>query len=136
MSSDGGDNWTEVRPAGLDQSFYYNSCDVSPDGQYMILSQYGGRVYVSRDGGANWVEVQPKGNVDASWTCCRAAAVGIMMCSDTAAPEIWSTHDAGITWQSGTSTAMGGWNNSDLSRDGQRFIMAAGPAGRAFRGTL
>jgi len=62
-STDGGANWTAINgnlPVGL--AFGRCSVSASPDENYVLFAEFGGRVFESDDTGATWTEFAGSGN--------------------------------------------------------------------------
>lgn len=75
-STDAGDNFSVIT-TGIDTTgLLWESAWLSPDGQHIMLTTYGGRIYLSVDGGQTWEEEQPAGNQSGNWGYVSGAADG------------------------------------------------------------
>src|SRR5690606_26190149 len=101
-STDTGDTWTEVQPAGNSDK-YWGTADVSRGGQNMLagnntINASEGRLYRSTDGGDTWNEVQPAGDADKSWRLSVQSNNGQVMLAAVNGERIYRSTDTGDTW--------------------------------------
>ncbi len=121
-SSDSGANWTERRPAGDVNRYWF--VDVDADGSNIIAASENGRLYTSSDSGANWTERQPAGNANKSWTDVASDDDGSHLIAIVGGGRMYTSSDSGANW---TERQPGGdadldWNRVDSDSDGSHLI--------------
>jgi len=75
ISSDLGDNWSEVQPGG-DYDYAWYDCDIADNGETMVVVasdgySTGGPIYTSVNYGETWAKEEPEGNYPRIWSSCR-----------------------------------------------------------------
>jgi len=70
VSSDLGDNWSEVQPGG-DYDYYWYDCVIADDGETMVAIVANVPIYTSVNYGESWAKEEPEGNFPKYWSACR-----------------------------------------------------------------
>lgn len=122
LSTDSGATWSTLTVAGFTNGF--SSCDMSEDGQTLVVTRSTNRVYLSTDGGAAWAEVAsaytgaPMGK-----PCVSKDGNTILLRADSSYARV--SRNRGVTWTVitsivPTSTTIG----RALSADGKWALLA------------
>ncbi len=123
ISTDGGDTWSTVEPAGTGINKVWLSTAISPDGQKMAVAAQDDFLYMSENGGSSWSKRQPAGTgVTKTWSAIALSsdASKIIACSDIAC----ISGDHGATWSNtGISAANG---RVSMTPDGSKIVLSGG----------
>lgn len=124
-STDGGSNWSEIRPAG-DSNHDWATTSMSSDGQIMLAGMRNiGRLYKSTSGGEGWSEVMPAGDTDQSWGSSSMSSNGQIMVAGVYNGRLYLSTNAGSNWSEIQPAGDGdqAWLSVGMSSDGRVILV-------------
>ncbi len=134
LSTNSGQTWTEVQPAG-NVSKTWGALASSSDGTRLIAGAGCGgafcgslgRLYLSSNSGTTWTETQPAGNVDQYWDVAASSADGIHLIAGVNNGRLYLSSNSGTSW---TETQPAGnvnqqWQSLASSSDGSHLMAGA-----------
>ena len=140
ISTDGGDNWDEVQPAGdVNRNWLCVASDA--DGSNLIAGNTIGRLYTSSDGGENWIQRYPIESYSKYWqSVCSDSDGSVLLASnnslDTGTDRLYISTNSGVDWSEvrPTGDVNGDWRGIASDADGS-YIVAGEYGGRLYIST-
>jgi hypothetical protein len=131
-SSDSGANWTERKPAG-DANKYWYSVASDDDGSNLIVGAWNGRLYTSSNSGVNWTERQPASAVNKLWKAVASDADGSNLIAGIQSGRLYTSSNSGVNWteRQPAGAADKNWISVASDSDGSSLIVSVA-AGRLY----
>lgn len=136
VSRDYGATWENVTEnAELDVRQYWNSVDVTNNGQTMVaasseawdlntFNQAESKMFISHDAGDTWTDMSPAGNVD-EWTSVAISGDGskIVALAEDDHANIYTSSNGGTSWQTRPVAGIADWESASISDDGSKILV-------------
>ena len=116
----GGTTWTSGSPVASGE---WATVSVSGDGNYMIIGQYSGRLYLSNNSGATWNEIRPSGvDENLAWYGSAISSDGkYIIAGDYIRDDLYLSSNYGANWTK-ASSSVGCADRLAMSSDGSFMI--------------
>lgn len=135
ISDDYGATWENVTEIADDRvRNYWQSVDISDDGQTMIaasdrgrnidtITDLDGKIFISLDGGDNWEDISPEDAED--WRSVAIAGDGskIVAVADDDTQSVYISEDDGDTWSTSSVDDINNWDTITISDNGNRVLV-------------
>lgn len=132
LSTDSGNNWSEVKPRGLTTATQWQTTAVSSDGQVIAVGGQNG-MYISTDQGGSWTQVLS--GADASnFTSVSMSPDGQYLIGGSYGGRLYTSTTSGSSWteRQPAGNVDKSWQTVGISGDGQ-FMLAGVLNGRLYK---